>query len=92
MNEKNKELNEQNDKTIIIGESDTQTLRQMADKPAGGKRFVRRRKTLDSINKNAKWYPFRVAWFVISKALSYVLNTLLTVMLICAVRGCGKSL
>ena len=61
MNENNKELNEQNDKTIIIGDSDTQTLRQMADKPAGKKRYVRQRKTLDSINKNAKWYPFRVA-------------------------------
>lgn len=87
MNENNKEFNEQNDKTIIIGDSDTQTLRQMADKPAGKKRFVRQRKTLDSINKNAKWYPFRVAWFVISKALSYALNIVLTAMLICAVTG-----
>lgn len=87
MNENNTQQSEQNEKTIIIGEADTQTLRQMADKPAGKKRMVRQKKTLDSINKNAKWYPFRVAWFVISKALSYALNALLTVMLICAVTG-----
>ena len=51
MNENNTQQNEQNEKTIIIGETDTQTLRQMADKPAGKKRMIHRKKTLDSINR-----------------------------------------
>ena len=86
-NKNNQSQSEQTDKTIIIGDSDTKTLRNMADKPKGIKRLRPKKRTLDSINKNAKWYPLQVAWFVISKALSYALNILLTVMLIGAVTG-----
>ena len=86
-NKNNQSCGENTDKTIIIGDSDTQTLRQMAEKPKGKMGLKKSRRTLDSINKNAKWYPFQVAWFVISKALSYALNILLTVMLVGAITG-----
>jgi len=78
---------EDSGKTIIIDDADTQTLRQMADKPARKKRLPREKRTLDSINKNAKWYPFRVIGFIFNKALSYALNILLTLLLIGAVTG-----
>ena len=86
-NKNNQSCGENTDKTIIIGDSDTQTLRQMAEKPKGKIGIKKPKRTLDSINKNAKWYPFQVAWFVISKALSYALNILLTVLLVGAITG-----
>ena len=87
------ETDKTGDATIIIDEADTRTLRQIADKgtPVKKKKKLLHRKsgrrTLESINKNAKWYPLRVILFVAGKVLSYALNILLTLLLICAITG-----
>lgn len=88
MNEnQNINKNDTGNSTIIIDEQDTQTLRQMADAPAGKRKKAKSKRTLESINKNAKWYPFRVAWFILCKGFSYLLNFLLTAALVAAITG-----
>ncbi len=91
---KNKQnTSETTDKTIIIDDSDTKTLRGLAEGTSAETaektepKKKKKRRSLEDINKNAKWYPLKVTWFVISKVLAYALNVLLTVILIGAVTG-----